>query len=915
MISSKIAACIFVAAWAIGHSASAAQPLVWPDITAECRPGAYWWWLGSAVNPADLTRELERYRAAGMGGVHIVPIYGARGFESQYIEYLSPKWMEMMHHAVAEGRRLDLFVDMTLGTGWCYGGPNVSDEDACTYINVRTFDVPANAVWKHQFSPQQQKALQVLAAFGPDGKWLDLMDKVGAEGAIEWQSAGGPWRVYTVFRLPSGARVKRAAPGGAGWMLNPLSGDAVRRYTRRFSDAFAANPGPVPRAIYHDSYEYASNWSPDLLDEFARRRGYRLECRLPDLLAEKHDQQAARVKADYRETVSDLIIENYAPAWIGWAREHGMTTRYQAHGSPANLLDLYAQAGIPETEMFNKERDPLVSKFASSAAHTAGRKLVGAEAGTWLKEHFTETLADLKDLVDELFIAGVNHVFYHGTCYSPDEAAWPGWLFYASTEMNPRNPIWRDVPALNAYIARCQAVLQAGRPGNDILLYWPIHDLWQSAAAQNPDGLLQKCTIHNSRDWFEPFAIGRIARRLWRRGFCFDYVSDRQLSAARTEEGRVVLPGGSYRAIVVPPCELMPPETLTALMNLAEAGATVIFVEQLPKDVPGAGNLHERRERFATTLRRATAALATSKGDTLQSATLGQGRVMLGPVEDALRLAAIAREPLVDLPGLRFIRRDLDDGRYYFICNRGNNAFDGWVPLADARGAVAIHEPLTGRLALAAARKSPGGIETFLQLEPGQSMILRSFNADKKADLPMWTYLRPAGGSVKLAGRWRIEFIAGGPELPPPLETDHLASWTALGGEAAERFAGTARYTLRFDAPNASTAAWLLDLGRVCQSARVKLNGRDLGIVFTTPFRLLIDGLQPTGNVLEVEATSVAANRIRDLDRRGVKWKYFHDANVLSSNYKPFDASNWPLSDAGLIGPVRLVPQTSFLPE
>ena len=102
-----------------------------------------------------------------------------------------------------------------------------------------------------------------------------------------------------------------------------------------------------------------------------------------------------------------------------------------------------------------------------------------------------------------MFLSGVNHIFYHGTCYSPDEAAWPGWLFYASTEMNPRNSIWHDVPALNAYIARCQSVLQSGQPDNDMLLYWPIYDFWN-----DPTNQLLPFAVEMQRFWFKNQPIG-----------------------------------------------------------------------------------------------------------------------------------------------------------------------------------------------------------------------------------------------------------------------------------------------------------------------------------------------------------------------------------------------------------------------
>ena len=115
--------------------------------------------------------------------------------------------------------------------------------------------------------------------------------------------------------------------------------------------------------------------------------------------------------------------------------------------------------------MFHKDRNRLVSKLASSAAHVVGRPLVSAETGTWLAEHFTETAGEMKTLLDDMFLSGVNHVFFHGTCYSPDGAPWPGWVFYASTQMNPRNALWHELPALSTYIARCQAELRAGRAG------------------------------------------------------------------------------------------------------------------------------------------------------------------------------------------------------------------------------------------------------------------------------------------------------------------------------------------------------------------------------------------------------------------------------------------------------------------
>ncbi len=890
------------------HAAAGANmaptPPEWPIITCEQRPGAYWWWMGSAADEPNITRQLEQYKAAGMGGVHIIPIYGAKGYEDRYVDYLSPRWLELLNHAVSEGRRLGLWVDMTTGTGWCFGGPNIPPDLACAAVESRPRKMrEGDAFHLEPF----QGMLQSIVAFSKENGAVDLTAKVAREGTLDWTAPAGSWTVYTIFQKPADRMVKRAAPGGAGPMLNPFYGDAVQQYLKRFSAAFSGYHGAMPRALYHDSYEYQSDWSPDLLQAFETRRGYRLQDYFPVFFDGGDPELAARIKGDYRETLSDLMVENFIRPWTAWANQQGCVTRNQAHGSPGNLLDLYAAADIPETEMFNKDRNPLVSKFASSAAHVTGKVKVAAETGTWLKEHFTETLADVKDLVDELFVSGVNHVVYHGTCYSPEEAPWPGWLFYASTQMNPRNSFWRDVPALNAYIARCQAVLQTGRSDNDILVYWPLHDLWH-----NPEGRVMQMTVHKT-EWLTQQPIGTVARELWERGYAFDYVSDRMLEQTQAENGVIKMPGGGYRILLVPPCQHIPVRTLEIMLQCAAQGATVLFVGRMPDDVPGLANLEERR----AALKQLSAALPWNENHT--EAPYGQGKVVLAETAaTGLEQTGIARETMVDIPGIQFIRRSDDVGRYYFIANRGaggenpvdTTSFDGWLPLAAPAKCAVLMDPMTGAIGGALYRNtSAQHTEVFISIGSGQSIIVRTFT-EQEVQAPKWTYWEQAGDPAVLSGQWTLEFIEGGPNLPPVLKTGHLASWTELGGEDAQRFAGTARYTLNFDAPGDVTQDGRLDLGKVAESARVRLNAQDLGVLIGPPFSVHVPSglLKPRGNCLEVEVTNLCANRIRDLDRRGVEWRTFHDITLVNLEYKPFDASKWPLRPSGLLGPVTLTP-------
>jgi alpha-L-rhamnosidase len=406
-------------------------------------------------------------------------------------------------------------------------------------------------------------------------------------------------------------------------------------------------------------------------------------------------------------------------------------------------------------------------------------------------------------------------------------------------------------------------------------------------------------TVH-ARDWFEAQPIGKAAEWLWNRGYQFDYVSDHQLAAARVIQGAVVVPGGSYRVVVVPKCQYMPVQTFRKLMALVKAGATVIFQDQLPKSPSGFGELADRQMEFKSLLARAD--LLT------RSAKRPSDRILVGGLEPLLKSAEVPRETLFDRPGLMCVRRQLKDGSFYFIANRGEKPVDGFVPIANRMRSAAIFDPLTGRTGTASTRvNGTDGGEVRLQLAPGQSVVLRVF-ANRWVKTPAWSYREAAGAPIALTGTWQVKFLQGGPELPAPFETATLASWTQSSDTNAQNFAGTALYALEFDAPADGAEDSWLDLGDVRQSARVRLNGRDLGTLFTPPFRVVADKLRPKDNVLEVEVTNVSANRIRDLDRRGVVWRNFRDINFVNLNYRPFDASNWPLTDSGLIGPVTLTP-------
>lgn len=927
---------IVAAAVGSGSSPTAAAPgtvtraaeFDWPPAVSENRPWTYWWWMGSAVDKAGLTETLRSYRDAGIGGVHVIPIYGVHGYEDRDIAFLSPRWVEMLGHTVAEARQLGMGVDMTTGSGWPFGGPQVGGDAAAATALWETYQISGGELKQPIRSAKQAEAkLQALVAHSVAGQILDLTARVDSAGTLNWTAPPGEWKLYAVFAGRTKQRVKRAAPGGEGAVVDHFSQDALGKYLARFDAAFGKTI-PV-RALYNDSYEvYGADWTDDFLEAFERRRGYDLKRYLPELRGETSTDEASRVLCDYRETVSDLLLERFIRPWAGWGRAKNCRTRLQAHGSPGNLLDLYAAADVPETEAFGPSRfkipglrvdrnipehfgrpDTLFNKFASSAAHLTGKRLASSESCTWLGEHFQISLAQVKPEIDRLFVAGVNHIFYHGITYSPKQVPFPGWLFYASTNFGPSNTFWKDLPHLNAYIARCQSVLQHGAPSNDVLLYFPVHDLWQTARrAETP---LHYFTAHNADSWVkrERGGWGTCADALLKRGYDFDYVSDRLLGEVKTTREVLSVGGAEYRAVVVAGCRLMPLQTLESLRDLAAGGATVIFKDKLPEDVPGLFDLEARRARFRRLLAGLTPAATVSD---IREYKIGRGKFLVGgSVDRMMESAGVKREKFAD-HDLNFVRRAHADGHHYFVTNLGDKSFEGWFALGARAKSVIILDPRFGSSGLASARDGEDGSrEIYMQLPPGQSLILRCF-ASRTIERPRWKYLSSAGQAFEVKGTWNIKFLEGGPAPPADIKTDELASWTELGGADAKAFSGTALYRIEFERPATRADEWVLDIGEVCESARIRLNGKEAGALWCFPFRMPVGKLLRDGrNTLEIEVTNLPANRVADLARRGVKWANFRDINFVNIKYEPFDASKWTPMASGLLGPVRLLPHSA----
>ncbi len=859
----------------------------WPTVTPEAKPGARWWWLGSAVDKENLQWNMQEYAKHGIGALEITPLYGVQGNDANNIPYLSDKWMEMLRFTQEQGKANGIEIDMATGTGWPFGGPWVPlEESACRAVFVEQSFI-GEKVENMDLRPTEERdrknsVLHKAMLFGHNGSVIDVTDCM-TDGHLTWKASkeerkllggkDGSKTVVVLYIKYGVMKVKRAAPGGEGLVIDHFDRKAVANYLKHIEDAFERTHTPYPHTFFNDSYEVAdATWTPTLFEEFYKRRGYRLE---DHLLAFTHGD--VKLVSDYRETLSDLLLENFTQQWTAWAHSHGAITRNQAHGSPANLIDCYAAVDIPEIEGFGlsdfgikglrkdpgktrkNDSDYSMFKYAPSAAHICGKPYTSSETFTWLTEHFRTSLSQLKPDIDLMFCAGVNHMFFHGTCYSPKDDPWPGWKFYASIDMSPTNSIWRDAPEFMKYVARCQSFLQWGQPDNDFLVYLPIRDMWK----KNPEKLLMQFSIH---------AMGQLAPEfiktildIDKAGFDCDYISERLLMGCKFVNGGIETAAGThYKALIIPGSGEMPEKVKAHIEQLKAQGACIIY----------GTNAAEMN--------------AAAKPETMKTEC-----------------------------GLKAIRRKNPTGYHYFIANLTAEDIEADVQLAVDFKRAFFFNPLNAYITPVPIKVEDHKIH--LALRSGESIILQTFDdvpQQQPADLLKGLasiYHQTSTAHVQeypLDGPWTLSFMEEAPKVTETFTLDHPQTWESLSDETKVTM-GTGVYetTITLKKKDLRRAfKWEIDLGDVRESARVYINGEYIGCAWSVPFVLdCMLALKAGKNTIRIEVTNLPANRISELDRKGVKWRKMEEINVVDINYKKTLYDNWEPMPSGLNSQVRLL--------
>ena len=433
----------------------------------DSRPMLRWWWFGPSVERAELERELVAMAAAGFGGVEVAFVYPLAPVEA---EFGSDEFCGHLRFAAERANELGLRFDLTLGSGWSFGGPHISPDLAARRLHWERREIgpPALAVPVVAPWPGDELVAAYLGAGSvqePPDDWteLDIVD-----GQLRVPEGQAPRQVLLAYSRLTGQQVKRAAVGAEGPVLDHYSAAAAREHLRQVADRLiAAVPPELLGSVFCDSLEvYGADWTRDLPREFEQRRGYRLLPRLHQLVSE--GAAAQELRRDFYRTLTELFEENLVAVFQRWAAGHRVPFRIQGYGTPPATVSSYRFADRYEGEGWGWQ-EITQTRWASSAAHLYGLDVVSSEVWTWVHSpSFRATPLDLLGEAHEHFLAGVNQLVGHGWPYSPADAPGLGWFFYAAGALDDRNPWWPAMPQLTGYLHRLSWLLRQGEPVADV---------------------------------------------------------------------------------------------------------------------------------------------------------------------------------------------------------------------------------------------------------------------------------------------------------------------------------------------------------------------------------------------------------------------------------------------------------------
>ena len=865
---------------------------------ADARPMMRWWWFGPAVEKNQLALEIERMKEGGIGGVEIQAVYPmalddpSRGVKN--LPFLSPEHLDALRFANEKGRAAGLRVDLTLGSGWPFGGPHIGIGDAIGKMRVVAVEVPAGA--SSYRLPVVSEGEKIEAAFigGGTAKEYDatrlqalpaasLADAPDGRGTVAPAAAPRVAVYYIASR--SGMQVKRPSVGGEGFVLDHMSRRAIDNHLKNVGEpllkAFGDQP---PYAIFSDSLEsYGSDWTGDFLEQFERRRGYDLRPWLP-LVFSGQGADAPALRHDWALTQTELVEDNYLKPVTDWAHRHGTRFRSQTYGEPPASLSSFRHQDLFEGEGA-QYRQFSFTRLASSAAHLYGKPVVSAETWTWLRSPaHTASPLDMKAEADRMFVQGVTQIIGHGWPYTPPNAPEPGYQLYAAAVFNHHQPWYVAMPEVSRYLARVSYLLRQGAPANQVAVLLPNDDVY----AVNRPG---KTSLSAE---MPKFIKPELVQQIMDSGHNLDYVDPEAVL-------RVGL--ARYPVLVMPNVTRLAPEVLAKLDAYVKGGGRIIAIGATPSLAPG----FRDAQRITAEVKRASAALFARRGVTKIGTDLELGRALQAVLPGDVQLSEARNR-------VSFVRRKLADADIYFIANTSNEPVSASLAFRQPRRHATRLDPDSGRLTQSAAAP-------VLQLAPYESVVYVMSDAPLQGAAPA-AKSGAAAVLADLSSGWQVRF----PDRPA-VAMDRLASWT--DSEATRYFSGQAVYSrkLAVGAGQLDGRRLSLDFGTgtplpdsgvhahhsgmramyepaLRDVAIVTVNGQRAGTLWHPPYRLDVTPFLKAGdNDIEVKVANLGVNALagRELpDFKLLRLRY-------GNRFELQDTAKIAPQPAGLLGPVTLV--------
>jgi hypothetical protein len=880
---------------------------------ADSRIMMRWWWFGPTVEKAQLEREMRLMKEGGIGGFEVQSVYplvlDESGSTVKIQPFLSDEFIEALRFTAAKARELGLRFDLTLGSGWPFGGPTVAIDHAAGRLRYEHVKIENNSRWvKVPAIGAGERLLAVFLArvegtsFAPDG--IRELSNV-KNGLVELANVpAGPHEVLFFISSRTGMQVKRPAVGGEGLVLDHMNRAATDTYLKTVGDrlmqAFGSNP---PYAIFCDSLEvYNSDWSSDFLEEFKQRRGYDLKPHLPALVNDMGPQTQS-LRRDWGMTLTELLNERFLAPMQQWAKRNRTLFRVQDYGVPAATISSNAFADIPEGEG-SQWKIVRASRWASSASHLYNRPIASSETWTWLHSpSFRATPLDVKAEADLHFLQGINQLIGHGWPYTAPGVEYPGWRFYAAGVFNDKNPWWIVMPDVAKYLQRMSFLMRQGQPANDVALYLPNDDGWAHMNPGNPH-LIDVLRERIGAD---------LMPAILESGYNLDFFDDDSFKqVGRVDNGSLVLGQNKYKVVILPDVGRIPIETYRKLEEFVRGGGILIATRRTPLELPGFLATQENHNQIIEISKR------LFEGPNAPAHFVADEKIELRTTLNRLLPPDVGLSPAA--PAVGFIHRHTSEAEIYFIANTSNAVQNLKATFRVAGMKPEWWNPFDGsvRPAVVEAQTS-GGTTVAMDLEPyGSRVVVFS----KRALSPQAAGSSTPGAAIDLSTGWQVSFGAAG----NPRQMQNLSSWTE--DEATRYFSGVATYEKDVDvSPNlvGSGRSLKLDFGEgapipvqnlrngmqtwyegpVRESAVVYINDKRAGAVWCPPYSLDVTGmLRPGQNKIRIMVANTAMNYMAGHS--------LPDYRLLNLRYgERFQAQDMdkikPLP-SGLLGPIRLVP-------